>query len=512
MRKNEKNYSGIKKVLSAFAINLIVLTVFWGGLLRSNYNADTVSHMADPKGSFIVRLQLGRYLIAVVERFLVNRGILLTDHIPLTVFLTLILLALCLILLQSVFEKGCFSFESGKLIHKAGYYACVSLVFVNVLFSECLMFTELCLFIVLSYLFATIGVFCYVKGDLKYRLIAFLFFLAGAATYQYSVIYAAMVLVFYYMIRYDLVWSGKAVIEEVMAALIPGLAGVLDLAAVLIIGKIFPEYTFFRGLTVSGLSDKLRDAVSHFLMFNRSSSGLLPGLFLPGLFSAVTVTGIVYLLVRSKKNTGILYFILAYIVCLVLLYALPFMNTVFTFPPRMSFCLYLFQGMTGLSAFYLIGRCNDLQADRKDTLRTVYSCCIIGYLWVQLIFSQFIVSGKYISNTLDRAYAELVVHKIEQYETQNGIEVTELCVINDIDSPPYYRESSVHADQINERIIGLATCSYIESVIGRHFEPLYREDMPEEIFAEYFADRDWESFDPDEQLRIVDNTAYWCIY
>ena len=84
MRKNEKNYSGIKKVLSAFAINLIVLTVFWGGLLRSNYNADTVSHMADPKGSFIVRLQLGRYLIAVVERFLVNRGILLTDHIPST--------------------------------------------------------------------------------------------------------------------------------------------------------------------------------------------------------------------------------------------------------------------------------------------------------------------------------------------------------------------------------------------------------------------------------------------
>ena len=160
MRHKDKNITGIKNFVCSFAVNLVILTVFWGGLLRSNYNADTVSHMADPKGSFIVRLQLGRYLIAVVERFLVNRGILLTDHIPLTVFLTLILLALCLILLQSVFEKGCFSFESGKLIHKAGYYACVSLVFVNVLFSECLMFTELCLFIVFSYLFATIGVFC----------------------------------------------------------------------------------------------------------------------------------------------------------------------------------------------------------------------------------------------------------------------------------------------------------------------------------------------------------------
>ena len=506
----KRRLASLKPTLTAYIINLMALTVFWGGLLRRGYNADTVSHMADPSGSIPVRLELGRYIIALLESLQLRSGILLTDHIPLTILTSLMISAMTLTMIQSMFEKA-FKLPSGTLLHRVGFRVCLSFVFLNVLFSETLMFSEFCLYFSLAYLFAGFGAWLYIKGSIPSRITAVIMFLAGVFTYQNSAVFAALILLFWYGFKHDMKWSLKAAADESTAVSVPMAAGGINLISVKVLERLNPDYSFFRPIEVGSFSDKLILAWQDLYSLNRDSSNLLPGFFIPGIISLIMGFLVIYLLIKKSNTSGILFFALMCAVSLILFYIMPVMNSPFTNPPRMAFLFYLIQGLLGATVFYLL-------SDSKTPgipyvrIRNAVSVIFIGYLWINLIFSQFIVTGRFISNTLDNVYASLALQKIERYEKETGDTVRNLCVFNDTDSTFHYRESSIHTHQINERIIGQTTCSYIEAILGRHFEPLYADSIPDEIRSEYFEGRNWDEFDAEEQIIIAGDTAYWCIY
>ena len=58
--------------------------------------------------------------------------------------------------------------------------------------------------------------------------------------------------------------------------------------------------------------------------------------------------------------------------------------------------------------------------------------------------------------------------------------------------------------------MGLTTRSMFEAWWGRHFDDA--KGVPSDIYEEYFADKNWDYFDVNEQLVIVDDTAYICVY
>ena len=103
----------------------------------------------------------------------------------------------------------------------------------------------------------------------------------------------------------------------------------------------------------------------------------------------------------------------------------------------------------------------------------------------------------------------MAYEKIEKYERDTGNEVVNLCVINDIDAPPYYDEVNYTSDQINERSIGILSVSIMEVVTGRRFNKV---EMDEDVYKNYFEDKNWDYFDPEEQIVIVGDTAYWCVF
>lgn len=141
--------------------------------------------------------------------------------------------------------------------------------------------------------------------------------------------------------------------------------------------------------------------------------------------------------------------------------------------------------------------------------KNLLTLCCIGYLVVHMLFADFVVTNHFVSNSLDKAYVRMAYEYITGYEQKNHTTVQNLCMINDTNAPARYREVSYVSDQINERSLGILTVSIMEVVTGRKFNKV---EMDPEIYATYFDGKNWDYFDPYEQIIIIGDTAYWCMF
>ncbi|MBQ3798212.1 MAG: glucosyltransferase domain-containing protein [Butyrivibrio sp.] len=490
------------KVLTSLLYNFVLASIFFGGLLRKSYNADTITYMVYPVDSTDERLRGGRYLIMLFDYIFGKLGIRTTDYYYICIFLSIILLAASITLLQSVFKRFISSKNLPVLI---GYNLAIALAFCNVLFMEYFMFVEMTVYMLLGFFLATLGVFCHTKHKI---IPSILLFAVAVCCYQMVVSYAAIVLLFYYMLEHEFTWSKKAVLDEISGLLTPMCLGGANVIAIKIVSSLSEFHTFGYTFAQSGedssLAAKVSSLFSECIMFLKNSFTLLPSLYLPGIIFLLSFVISIYLLARSKGILSVLYYLVAIIASLSIIFSVPLLEEVFYFPPRMSFLLYVVQGFMLVTLIVL------LTATDKETIVKMASYGVMGYMWIQMLFSSFIVSGRYISNTLDMAYSKIILQEIEKYEEENNTTVSKITVVHDGYAPAYYDESKIHYEQINERIIGQTTRSALEAWFDRHLDD--GGTIPEEIYNEYFAGKDWDSFDVDEQLVIKGDTAYLCVY
>ena len=127
--------------LQMYMIHLVMLIVFWGGLLRTNYNADTIFHMVVGDADVKANIEAGRYMISLGDYILLKFGLRTTSNISISMLLTFLLFALAMTKAGRIFEQ----WSPEDLWKKAGYYIGIQLVFLNVLFAELLMFNEYCI-------------------------------------------------------------------------------------------------------------------------------------------------------------------------------------------------------------------------------------------------------------------------------------------------------------------------------------------------------------------------------
>ena len=494
----EKNKSRI----TAFLYDFVLVTIFYGGLLRKSYNADTITYMVYPMDSADERLRGGRYIIMLFDYLFAKAGIRTTDYYYICIFLSMALLAACIAIIQHVFIRF---IKSENLLVILGYNLAVGLAFCNVLFIEYFMFVEMTIFMLLGFFFATLGVLYYTE---KKYVVSIVSFGMAVCLYQMVLPYAAITLVFYYMLSNDFTWSKKAVLDEMFAAAAPMCLAAADLVAIKIVGKLSEEHTFGYEFAHSGgastFNSKMSDLIHVFIMYFDDSYTLLPGRFIPGIVLILSFALAVFLLYKLKGGLSVLYYLVAVLVSLTLIFIVPLMEDVFFFPPRMSYLLYVLQGLMLITIISL------LTATDNEVLVKTVSYVTMGFMWIQMISCFFIVSGRYVANTLDITYCKTIIREIEKYEEENNVTVTKLSATTDAYAPRFYDESKVHYEQINERIIGQTTRSAFEAWFGRHFDDA--EGIPVEIYDEFFADKDWDYFDANEQLIIRGDTAYLCVY
>ena len=492
MEKIRKIIQNYQSRMIWFCANFGMLLIFWGGMLRKSFNADTVFHMVVDDADVRCNMRAGRYVIGLIDYVLFKFGIRTTTNLSVTMFIAFAIFAVALCELQGIFKEQC----PEDTFLKTGFFYGVSLVFLNVLFAELLMFSEYCVYYAIGYLAAIVGAKCY----LQRRYVGMFFALIVAvSSYQYTVIFAAILLAFAICLEEKQELSGQKVLREIIAIGSCVGVGVLNFLSMTLLERIGLFADLEKNAGLGNLEKKLQGMWKSLVSLNQSSAGIMPDMWIPLLFS-IAVWGIIILSCIKEKKINLL--VLVAIVWLgshILLYIIPFASETFYFPPRMSFCFYLIQGLLVVVAYTV---------SRRDILKLLTVGCLT-YLLVHLLFADFTVTNHFISNALDETYVNIVYQEILKYEEKTGNQVKNLAVGNDAYAPNHYDNVSYTSEQINERAVGQVTSSLMTVISGRYFEPI---EIKEEIYERYFEGKDWDYFDLSQQLIIEGDTAYWCVY
>lgn len=483
----------VKEKADQYLINLTLLMLTWGGLYRGGFNNDTVLHMVSQKADITVRLECGRFLDALFDWILYKLGLSTTTNTGLSVIAGLLFLAASLCIVQELF---CHWVKTETFFEKLSFYAVTGLLFINGLFSEYLMFSELAVWFGVSYFVATLGIRLFTEK--KYIRALILFFLS-TLFYQVAVVYAAILLSVWIFMENDGHITLKTVREELLCGILTFGSGVLNILSTDLAIRIGVISTVTKSAEFSVTFDKLKECFSNLAMLLRNGKGLLPTVWLPLLVLLFSCGVTLYELVKKKNKGAVLYYVLLVPAVFAMIYVIPLAQIAVYLPPRIVAPFYTVQSMLLLLAFACAsGRIKELAC---------YVCC--GYLVVQIIFGNVIVANRYVSNTLDKVYINMVYEKIVEYEEETGIEVKKFAVATDAYSPFHYDEVYYKTDQINEKIMGTATNSLMQVETGRVFEKV---PMDEAIYEEFFAGKDWKYFDASEQLIIRDDTAYLVVF
>ncbi|NLL76560.1 MAG: hypothetical protein GX235_04870 [Clostridiales bacterium] len=479
--------------MNQYFINLSILLVAWGGLFRRSFNCDTLIHMVAAEDDILIQIQDGRYLTSLIDFILLKLGLSTTTHTGVTVITALLLLALGLCFVQEgFFDK----MQAKTSMHTAGFTAITALLFVNVMFGENLMFSECALVFGMAYLFASVGIYYFIR---KKRIKAFAFILLSTTGYQVAAVYAAIVLTAYIFLDNDYKITQKTVIEEIVCCLSTFGAGVLNIISYTLIAYAGVGGGLRKSAGTGILSEKLGEIINVYIALLKNSKGLLPNVGLPLLISVFCISMLLYHFVKKKDKMAVLYFILLFFGLNVMIFVIPILQQCIYMPPRIIWTFYAVQSMLLLVSLACV--------EGKLKRLVCYIGC--GYLLIQIIFGNVIVANRTLSNNLDKLYANMVYEKILKYEEEEKTQITKLAVVNDVDCALSYDEVHYKTDQINERALGIVTNTLMNVVTGRNFEKV---PMDEEIYNTYFAGKNWDYFDASEQLIIKDDTAYWVIF
>ena len=481
-----------KNSMIRLGISMSMLLIFWGGMLRKSFNADTISHMVSQDADVFWNIADGRYVIALGDAILLKLGLRVTTNLSITMLLSFLLFAMAMVVIQRIFRQ----WEPEEQWARVGYFCGLNLVFLNVLFSELLMFSECSFYFALGYLLAALGVERFTR---KKYISMYLLLIIAACTYQYTMIFAAILVAFYVCMKHEEELTLKAVAGELFGIISCMGIGALNYLSIRVLEKIGLIENFNKSGGWGDTSQKIADFQASLLSLNRNSLEIMPDLWVPFLFTLGVIILIVYSCIKAGTAQKLPFVFIVLGGSMILLYSIPIMQEKFSFPPRMAFCFYLVQGLLLLIA-YAVSTMN---------IHKFLSLGCIGYLLVQMLFSNFVVTNHFVSNTLDKVYVHMMYQEILKYEEETGIVVTKISFYSDDHAPDNYEEVNYHVHQINERSLGTVTNSLINVVTGRSFQKI---GYQEEIYNQYFKGKDWDYLDLSQQLVIIDDTAYWCIF
>nr|MCR5094724.1 glucosyltransferase domain-containing protein [Lachnospiraceae bacterium] len=380
-----------------------------------------------------------------------------------------------------------------------GYVSCTALIFSNVLFAENFMFPEYHVNYAFAYLFGTLAVCAfagrkYIKGVLC-TIVACLF-------YQVAIVYAAILISAYLVLEQEFLLDRKLVLRELLCNALIGAVGLLDYLSngwIKALGWLEEEaagkviHTDFPRNLLNILGET-RQLLNHCLR-------LLPPVWAPLIVTLISGAVLFAALLRKDRKRLITLLLLA-VVEMAWYILMPLLSGDQPLTPRVAFVFFAAQAALIFAA---------MRMTEKVGVRRFLAVITIGFLLLHIFFDQAIIGDRYLSNRLDELYANAVLRRIERYEEETGIRVTKVAVENDAYAPNSYAEVRFKREQINERVLAVSPFTLLEYVNGPGIA-LEHVDMDPQIYEQYFGDRDWDHFDPDEQLVIIDDTLYWAVF
>lgn len=240
-------------------------------------------------------------------------------------------------------------------------------------------------------------------------------------------------------------------------------------------------------------------------------SGRLPEVFIMdritfGMWTFTVVSFIIVAVIMFKSIKGRQLYILLKIVYLtlvtVIMGTLPFIVRLSNdYKPRIYYPLGLYFGV--LTIFGLLS--GTIMADSINDKRIVISCVVVMISAQWLSFVQMNVD-QYITNYDDKQISEIIGNCIDEYEAAGSQKVKYVVFYCDEVRTKYIRNNGWC---ITERAYDAewSKLPALNFYLGRG----YQQGIPDAEIAEYYANKDWSAFSP-EQVIIKGDTAHVCTF
>lgn len=370
------------------------------------------------------------------------------------------------------------------------------------------MFPECFLVFPFAYYFAMLGIRDIAE---RHNILGMIFVAVGCSFYQVAGISAAILLGTYLALQAEMQYSRSLFVKEmgfiIYIMLVPLVSFlILDLLVDIGIGEASNKNVVLFSLTADKMGPMLKDFFHGWWNMFRDNSGLLSIHWICAVLWLLGFSLTIISMIVQRNWSGILTSILLQLMYGILISVYPLASG--TFFPRIIFPFYSGLQMTVVTGVFT-GTGLFLHTRRISAFFVAALACFVFF---QIATCHWIGIERYVSNNLDETYGKIILNQIEKEEKKNGSKVTKLAFCMDTDCCRFYSDLRWHVDQINERTAAVVPFSLLHKVAaeeGRSFE--YAE-MKDDVYQTYFSGKNWDCPDAEEQVVVIGDTAYGCVY
>lgn len=501
-----------------FCIAGIISVCGFGSLIiRQHYSVDSYNLIRDQRPFWY--LQNGRYTWWQLTTWMNDLHLnLVVDQ---RLFMAYCLLAIAI----SSAVLALFFCKLGKLTRlsfKLVVCAIISLLWINVSFEEFLLFPEVAISAGTGILCITISaVLLLRKNSLVGFFFSFIFLLLALGCYQSFIGYFIALVLVGGCLRTLQGEDKKSIIVRWISAL--SFAGLGSLFNVFIVRYLIR--IGFIGDPGRGARLSISTLIHNFIVILKYQKSLwfnADGLLPPGsmvLWLFIVITSFI-LVIWARIRMPWVQLSVAIIISYCAAFAPHFIEQTILMTPRSNVAFWGLQSMLVVVLLIpLFGRQNQVSPENGSKRRywldnnsgPFLSGAIILFFIGSILCIQDISYDSFTSNTQDQNYALQIANKIRDYEVSSGVNIKKIAIVPDSSMQTKYRNTRYHIAELNRRIMNTPYSNYqMINILGDM--NLTSIDMPESVYRTYFAGKNWDEIDLDQQLVFMNDTAYLALY
>lgn len=489
-----------KRVVNRSNLTRIVLIVFvcsiaYGSLILTNhYSVDSFNLVFDLSPYWY--LQIGRYLncglFLIIEKLGINP--VLSQH----TFSVLWFILLCL----TIFILSCTIQVMLDCNNEFAVVCSTMITFLNVFMMELMLFPEVFLSNGIGLVALSLSIYFTLSSPKspKKKLTSFVLLVIALGNYQsYIGIFESFALV-YIFLKYKNNQTQRYK-EYLYTLFIGGFASIFNviLVKILVFFNIIADSGRGTQLKIDTIIHNIKEIAIYQKSFWTNCDGLISGIWMP--LIGISVLCLLFFIFRRVSNKIELFFLL--IVIYLLSYAPHIIESSILLRPRSNIAIWSFISCVAILAIDIF---------QANTVRlTLVKGSVFFVLLINALFMNDIAANSRAVNCVDFIEADRIRDTIQTYESNTGAQIQKIAVSYDENPTTYHSFSKYKNGELGARILATDYSGYrlIGHKLGRSLEKV---QMPESVYNEFFAAKNWDSLDTQSQVKCIGDTVYLVIY
>lgn len=495
-----------RKWLILFFVNVLIVFLACSRMLVLHFSADTFDILSTFDNNVDVHMRDGRFITALLYKFLAVVGINVAKSQSLFVFLFMLTVAALSAYLACRILR---IIEREDIFALVGTNAAMLLLFHNAFLAEWYIFGECMLMYAVSIACAAWSVLAYCRlastgaaNAMRYTTVSFLALTLSLGTYQVSIgIYVGLLLIFVFIekadIRKKLLFAGGGLLLGAFACVIN-----LFIVKLLTWTHVMPPTDRGAALNFSTVLSNVHSLIAKQPDIWRGY-GIFPTYILPVFF--LTAAGL-FLFFAIRRR----------IPCSTVLLAIVFSLCIYagSFIPHLVAADFWVSHRTLVPLFavfsFWIAALFSLEIRCMPEQRIAASLAVL-FLFGNGFLMMDIFSNHLAMDELDAAYAKTIGAYIADHSEKTGDAITHVALVWDEDPTWSYDGIDYVSYDLNTRNI-LRSWSNVPLINYANHTNYQKADMDPDVWEEFFAGKNWNFFLPEEQIVFRNHTAYIAIY